>query len=213
MADTSSDFQQSRTEFEKARAAFASAAATLPQKFLDNNADRLLLIAEELRRSYGVELRLVRMIDDLDLANPDELRRLASSVRYYAADRFYERDRTHCHNIFLLAEEWERPHHTGFPDEEKIGAFKRLIAPLMEADNDIMFELEPLADDAVKALDDIEAALRAAEAGDASARSRAEQAKRAFVEGAQGRLRREERLRELSKLSQNLIDLAAGRKA
>jgi hypothetical protein len=196
-----------KTEFEKAKAGFASATTSLPKDYLDENAERLLLIAEELRKSFGVELKLVRMVSDLDVGDP-KVREMADELKWYVDEKFFENERTHCHNIARIRARMVRRFVTGSSDDERrIAAFEQLVAPLNDADNDILDSLEQLAKDARDATAAIEAAVGPPERNLA----RAEELKREFVRKAQERLATARKgLRELSRLSEQLIDIASG---
>jgi len=92
----------------QAREALPSAAVTLPPDFLDGNAAGLLQIIHELQRSLVVELKMIRSVSGLKLADASEQTRnvveeALAALEAYVDDRSYDTERTHCHNIDLIA--------------------------------------------------------------------------------------------------------------
>jgi hypothetical protein len=199
-------------QFERATAGFASAAKSLPKDYLGENAERLLLVAEELRKSFGVQLKLVRVVSDLDVSDLNKVQALASHLKWYVDGRFFDNERTHCHNIDRLMALMVRRYKTGSPEDDlRIAAFDELVAPLKVADNDILDSLEPLAEDARDTVAAIEDAVGLQEQAPTRDRARPEELRRGFIDRAQNRVAKARKgLGELSRLSAELIDLASG---
>jgi DNA repair exonuclease SbcCD ATPase subunit len=140
-------------EFREARAAVPSAIRSLPKDYLEGNAAPLLLVVEELKRSLLTEWRLVQTVERLGLSEvTDELRhkvqQVAGDLEWYVQQRIFDQERTHCHNIDRIVAELMAPLRLPVAyDSEKIEELMNLLKPLRIADNDLLDELEPIAEE------------------------------------------------------------------
>ncbi|HJQ55523.1 MAG TPA: hypothetical protein VJ890_01365 [Vineibacter sp.] len=199
-------------DFDKVRASFVSVTASLPKNYLDENAARLLMIVEELRKSYVAELNLVQTVGDLDVSDTQEVGRRSAWLKRYVGERFFEHERTHCHNIARIKAMMAKPFETGSQkDKQLIKAFDGVATFLSQRDDDILDALEPLAADAHKTIRAIEKALEPQKETGGGDSEKAKKLQRAFVRRAEKHLATARNgLRELSQLSEQLIDIASG---
>jgi hypothetical protein len=196
----------------EAREALPSAALTLPPGFLGGNAAALLQIVHELQRSLIVELKMIQSVTSLQLADPTEQTRTAvqealRALQAYVDGRFYDSERTHCHNIDLVAASMVAPLSVPVAGGALLARdFAELLQPLRIADNDFLDELQPLAEQTLSALKAIAAHVQAT-TSDPSRLATAQQELSTFSADVEQRKRKAKAL--LSKMSETankLID-------
>lgn len=142
---------------EEARTRLPSAISTLPANYLDGNAAPLLLIVEELKRSFLLELRIIQTIKRTELREAnDETRwnvaRLTAELEDYGQSRWFSEERTHCGNIDRIARTLIAPQRLAVGDSTRVEEVERLLAPLRDADREFVDELEPLMEDVLQRL-------------------------------------------------------------
>jgi hypothetical protein len=151
--------------FDEARDALPSAIKTLPPDYLDGNAAPLLLIVEELKKSFLLELDVIHTIKRLDLTRADDaLRWDVSALTQRLEDRSearFSEERTHCGRIDLVARTPIAPHQLSVSDRSIVEEVERLLVPLREADREFVDELEPMIRDVLSSVQRINEHVRA----------------------------------------------------
>jgi hypothetical protein len=180
-------------EFVEAREGLAAAIATLPPRLRENNAAQLFAIIEELRKSLVIELKVVQRVAAVNTADPVMIRELRQDIENYVQYRWFDGERTHCHNIDRVAREIRAE------NPAELTKLATLLAPLREADNDYLDDVERLLIEAISAITEIDDAVKLDDA-----------------RGAQDRFRRQTQdevasikttLSQMNKLAGELIDL------
>jgi hypothetical protein len=195
--------ERRRAEYEKAREGFAPAATSLPSELAGENAVKLLAIAHELERSYLAELRLARMVSDVDPGDPAAVRAVASELEWYHEQAVYNNERTHCSNISRNAAGLRAPIGGESPvTRQRREEFDKLVASLADADDSILDSIEQISAEAR----DAAVAMREAER---SGPERVREIQAAYATATRERNAvSKERFRQLNRLSGRLIDVA-----
>src|SRR5512144_342912 len=143
-----------------------SAVDTLPDDFLDGNAAKLHRIVRELEGSHGVAVRALGPLRRLDLTawRPGllaEVRDVRVNLEEYEDYRGYQRERTHCSNIYLIANRLAG-------DTRSTETVQRALKPLYQSDKMFIDELEELLPPVIRAAQGIESELQGRENEDAA---------------------------------------------
>lgn len=143
--------------FIEAREKFPSAVSTLPPDYLQGNAATLLAIAEELNRSYRLELRIIQAIKSLNLSDPKEVAEFTQDFQNYHQSRDFDKERTHCRNIFRITRTLLVPLKAGGTqaDRDRVSQLEGFIMMLGDADFEFMDEIQPVMDRALAAVNRI----------------------------------------------------------
>lgn len=186
--------------FTDARERLPSVVRSQSAEFLDQNAAALYSIVEELRRSYSVELRWLQAVKWLDLRDAGTVRAVRQEVENYSQARLFDDERTHCHSIDRIVQQFLRPHRAtgGMAEVEEV---MQVLEPLRMADNDYLDDIEQLMERALDAIRQIDALVQA---GDEAA-ARAEQER--FVREMDSTVEQlKSALRQINELGIELID-------
>lgn len=142
--------------FVEAREKLPSAISTLPPDYLNGNAARLLLIVEELGRSYRLELHIIQTIKGLDMSAPEAVAQLTAYFQNYYQSRDFEKERTHCRNISRISRTLLVSLKAGTQANlARMGEVEEIIRTLGALDDDIFYEIEPVMNRAQAAMNRI----------------------------------------------------------
>jgi len=172
----------SSNPFIKAREKLPSAISTLPPDYLNGNAAALLAVNEELKRSYDVELRIIRAIRRLDVSDPKAVAQMTADFQDYQATRGFDRERTHCSNIGLITRQLFVPLQSAWTqaDRDRVAQLEGFLKGLSYHDDEFVDEIEPVMDRALAALERINLHVQASRA-DPTQLAAARQEQQAFI--------------------------------
>jgi hypothetical protein len=142
---------------------FVSFVDTLPRELLQTNAKPLTVLVEELEKSSMVEIGVIRAVTRVDVSDPQAVQTERRNLEDYQQSRLYDRDRTHCSNIDLIAAQLRTPHEDAGA-QAKIDELDQVLYPLRDADDDLLGDVEEILDAAVAAIRKIDAAGRLTDA-------------------------------------------------
>jgi hypothetical protein len=137
---------------------------------------------------------MVKRVERVDAADPAAVRELRQAIEDYLEFGLLDRDRTHCHNIDLLAKEMRAA-----GEASDLDRFKVLIAPLRVADNDYLDDVKQVVEDTLAAAREIESADRLEDAN--ATQRRFQEQRRASVDQLKTTLNR------MNDIAGQLIDL------
>jgi hypothetical protein len=180
------------------REALLSFVDTLPRELLQTNAAPLLNILEELRNSYREQHKWVTAVAHVNVEDPQAVSTLRFELEDYLQTRFFDKERTHCSNIYRIVSTLNRPSASS-THREQFQQLQDLIWPLTNAENPYLVGIEKIVERADEAIHEIEAAPSVRDAEEAQRRFKVD------METATDRLR--DTLKRLNNLANDLIDL------
>jgi hypothetical protein len=172
----------SSNSFIDEREKFLSAVDTLPPDYLNGNAAVLLAIAEELNRSYRLELRIIQAIKGLNVSAPGAVAQFTADFQNYHQSRDFDKERTHCRNIDRITRTLLVPLRAGTQaDLARVAQLEGLIMDLGSADLQFMDEIELVMDRALAAVNRINTHVQAS-LTDPTQLAAARQEQQAFID-------------------------------